>query len=85
MDTGGGGGRAGGVMSRVGNDRGGELDRGEEAGGGEVRWESAGGGGAPRPLLTNAGLIRKFGLFIISLHKINLPNFDLHISDMTMG
>ena len=34
---GGGGGRAGWVMSRVGNDRG-ELDRGEK-----VRWESAGG------------------------------------------
>ena len=36
---GGGGWRAGWVMSRVGNDRG-----GEEAGGGKVRWESAGGG-----------------------------------------
>ena len=42
-----GGGRAGWVMSRVGNDRGGELDRGGggKRPGGEVRWESAGGGG----------------------------------------
>ena len=39
------GGRAGWVMARVGNDRGGgNLTRGgEESGGGEVRWESAGG------------------------------------------
>ena len=47
---GGGGGRAGWVMARVGNDRGGELDRGGEEAGGEVRWESAGGktpGGGP--------------------------------------
>ena len=42
-----GGGRAGGVMSRVGNDRG-ELDRGGRGRGGEVRWESAGGGGGGR-------------------------------------
>ena len=52
-----GGGRAGWVMSRVGNDRGGGLDRGEEAGGGSPvgkrRGEDAGGGGGPpRPTMT---------------------------------
>ena len=42
VDTG--GGRAGWVMARLGNDRG-EFDRGggRGRGGGEVRWESAGG------------------------------------------